>query len=69
MTLLSDTVRNVCAQLYEKIQDIYVHKLVADGFSKESGYSIALTMTASIEEEMMPSLTLKMISRELQRLI
>ena len=75
MALLSDSIRNVCTQLYEKIQGIYVQKLIADGFLKESAHSIALTMTASIEGGMMLCLTpktskpLKMISRELQRLI
>ena len=35
MASLSDPVRNACAQFYEKMQDIYFNKLIADGFSKE----------------------------------
>src|SRR4051812_29920497 len=42
MASLSDPVRNACAQLYEKIEDIYFHKLISDGFSEDSAYSIAL---------------------------
>ena len=75
MASLSDPVRNACAQLYQKIQDIYLHKLVADGFSEDAAYSIALMMTASIEGGMMLCLTrktsepLKVISHVLPKLL
>lgn len=71
MASLSDPVRNACAQLYEKIEDIYFHKLLSDGFSEDSAYSIALMITATIEGGMMLCLTqksakpLKVISRVL----
>ena len=38
---------------------IYFNKLVADGFSNDTAYSIALMMTASIEGGMMLCLTQK----------
>ena len=75
MASLSDPVRNACAQLYQKIQDIYFKKLVADGFSKETANSIALMITASIEGGMMLCLTqkssepLKVISHVLPKLL
>jgi TetR/AcrR family transcriptional regulator, lmrAB and yxaGH operons repressor len=75
MASLSDPVRNACAQLYKKIQDIYLNKLLADGFSKEIAYSIAVMMTASIEGGMLLCLTqktsepLKIISQVLPNLI
>lgn len=59
MASLSDPVRNACAQLYQKMQEIYTNKLIADGFSRESAHSIALTTTASIEGAMMLCLTQK----------
>lgn len=59
MASLSEPIRNACAQLYQKMQDIYFHKLAADGFSKDTAYSIALMMTASIEGGMMLCLTQK----------
>ena len=59
MASLSDPVRNACAQLYHKNSRDLFHKLVADGFSKETAYSIALMMTASIEGGMMLCLTQK----------
>lgn len=71
MASLSDPVRNACAQLYEKIQEIYFHKLISDGFSEDSAYSIALMTTATIEGGMMLCLTqnsakpLKVISQVL----
>ena len=42
-----------------KIQEIYLNKLLEDGFSKDSAHSIALMMTASIEGGMMLCLTQK----------
>ncbi|WP_394232307.1 TetR/AcrR family transcriptional regulator [Niallia oryzisoli] len=59
MALLSDAVRNACAELYQEIENIYVNKLTADGYSKENARSIALLMTASIEGGMMLCLTQK----------
>lgn len=59
MASLSDPVRNASAHLYQKIQDIYFKKLVADGFSSNTAYSIALMMTASIEGGMLLCLTKK----------
>jgi TetR/AcrR family transcriptional regulator, lmrAB and yxaGH operons repressor len=59
MASLSDPVSHACAQLYQKIQDIYFNKLVADGFLNDTAYSIALMMTASIEGGMMLCLTQK----------
>ncbi|WP_245844320.1 TetR/AcrR family transcriptional regulator [Oceanobacillus rekensis] len=44
---LSDPVRNVCAKLYQTIEDIYFHKLVADGYREDTAYSIVLMMTAA----------------------
>ena len=75
MASLSDPVRIACAQLYQKIQEIYLNKLIEDGFSKEAAYSIALMMTASIEGGMMLCLTqkssdpLKAISHALPKLL
>ncbi|ALC87030.1 transcriptional regulator [Bacillus sp. FJAT-22090] len=75
MASLSDPVRNACAQLYQEIQDIYMEKLVADGFSKDKAQSIALMMTASIEGGMMLCLTqkasepLKVISQLLPKML
>ncbi len=75
MASLSDPVRIACAQLYQNMQDIYVEKLVADGFSKDTAYSIALMMTASIEGGMMLCLTqgtsepLKIISHTIPKLL
>ena len=57
MASLSEPVRNACSDLYAKIQGIYLKKLVADGFSKETAASIALMMTASIEGGIMLCLT------------
>ncbi|MBM7599758.1 TetR/AcrR family transcriptional repressor of lmrAB and yxaGH operons [Virgibacillus halotolerans] len=57
MASLSDPVRNACAQLYQKMQDIYSNKLVEDGLSQDTANSIALMMTASIEGGMMLCLT------------
>lgn len=75
MAALSDSVRTACAHLYERMQDIYFNKLVAEGVSKEKAYSIALMMTASIEGGMMLCLTqkasepLKVISQELPKIL
>ena len=75
MASLSDPVRNACAHLYQKIQGIYLNKLLADGFLKETAYSIAVMMTATIEGGMMLCLTqktsepLKIISERLPNLI
>jgi TetR/AcrR family transcriptional regulator, lmrAB and yxaGH operons repressor len=74
MASLSDPVRNACAQLYQKIQEIYLNKLLADGYSKDTAYSIAVMMTASIEGGMLLCLTqktsepLKIISQSLPNL-
>ncbi|TSI08701.1 TetR/AcrR family transcriptional regulator [Lysinibacillus sp. BW-2-10] len=57
MAALSDPVREACAELYKKMQDIYYHKLVADGLSNDKAYAYALMMTASIEGAMMLCLT------------
>ena len=75
MASLSNPVRNACAHLYQKIQGIYLNKLLADGFSKETAYSIAVMMTATIEGGMMLCLMqkssepLKIISERLPNLI
>lgn len=75
MATLSDPVRNACAQLYQEIQDIYMEKLEADGFSKDKAHSLALMMTASIEGGMMLCLTqkasepLKIISQLLPKML
>jgi TetR/AcrR family transcriptional regulator, lmrAB and yxaGH operons repressor len=75
MASLSDPVRNACAHLYQKIQGIYLDKLLADGFSKEKAHSIAVMMTATIEGGMLLCLTqkasepLKIISQALPKLI
>ena len=75
MGSLSEPVRNACDLSFTKIQDIYLNKLVADGFSKETAHSIALMMTASIEGGIMLCLTkktsepLKIISKELPNLL
>ncbi|MFJ7978277.1 TetR/AcrR family transcriptional regulator [Peribacillus sp. NPDC096379] len=72
---LSEPVLNACSDLYTKIQGIYSEKLVADGFSEETAYSIALMMTASIEGGIMLCLTnktsepLKIISHILPNLL
>ncbi|RHW40136.1 TetR/AcrR family transcriptional regulator [Lysinibacillus yapensis] len=67
MASLSEPVRHACAELYEKIQYIYVKKLVDDGFSSDMANSISLLMTASIEGGMMLCLT-KNTSEPLQRI-
>lgn len=59
MASLSDPVRNACAQLYQKMQEIYMNKLIGDEFPRDSAQSIALTITASIEGAMMLCLTQK----------
>ena len=59
MASLSESVRTACGSLYEKIQEIYRNKLVADGFSNESASSVSLLMLASIEGAMMLCLTQK----------
>ena len=75
MASLSDPVRLACAQLYQKMQDVYLNKLVADGISKDEAYSISLMMTASIEGGIMLCLTqktsepLKTISHVLSKLL
>lgn len=75
MGTLSEPVRAVCADLYLKMQNIYLTKLEADGFPKENANSIALMMIASIEGAIMLCLTqkssnpLKVISHELPKLL
>jgi TetR/AcrR family transcriptional regulator, lmrAB and yxaGH operons repressor len=75
MATLSDPVRMACAGLYQRMQDIYLDKLVKDGFSKEMADSIALMMIASIEGAMMLCLTqkssnpLKVISHTLPKIL
>ena len=59
MSSFSDSVKEECAQLYTKIHDIYFNKLLQDGFSKDTAYSVALLMTASIEGGNMLCLTKK----------
>jgi TetR/AcrR family transcriptional regulator, lmrAB and yxaGH operons repressor len=49
MALLSEPVRNACADLYKKMQGIYSNKLMEDGFSQETAGSIAVMISASIE--------------------
>jgi TetR/AcrR family transcriptional repressor of lmrAB and yxaGH operons len=72
---LSEPVRDACADLYLKMQKIYVTKLEADGFSKENANSLALMMIASIEGAITLCLThkssnpLKVISHELPKLL
>lgn len=53
MATLSDPVRKACADLYAKIQGIYLKKLLEDGYPKESASNMALMMTATIEGAMM----------------
>jgi TetR/AcrR family transcriptional regulator, lmrAB and yxaGH operons repressor len=75
MGSLSDPVRDVCSDLYLKMQTIYVSKLEEDGFSKQIANSIAVMMIASIEGAIMLCLTqkssqpLRVISRELQKVL
>ncbi|MFJ5770904.1 TetR/AcrR family transcriptional regulator [Psychrobacillus sp. NPDC093180] len=75
MASLSEPVRNACAQLYQKIQAIYMEKLLADGFPKDKANAIALMMTASIEGAMLLCLTqkeaepLKIISQLLPKML
>lgn len=75
MASLSDPVREACANLYHRIQDIYFNKLLSDGFEKEKANSIALMMTASIEGGMMLCRTekattpLKVISQVIANLL
>jgi len=57
MATLSEPVRSACGALYEKIQDIFRAKLLADGFSMESAASVSLFMNASIEGAMTLCLT------------
>ncbi len=57
MGSLSDPVRNVCLDLYSKMQRIYSDKLVGDGFPQEAANSLALMMTASLEGGIMLCLT------------
>ncbi|WP_066254505.1 TetR/AcrR family transcriptional regulator [Neobacillus drentensis] len=57
MGSLSDPARNVCLDLYSKMQRIYSTKLVAEGFPQETAHSIALMMTASLEGGIMLCLT------------
>jgi len=59
MGSLSDTVRNVCIDIYKKMRVIYSNKLEAEGFSKEDARSIAVTMMATFEGAIMLCLTLK----------
>lgn len=59
MASLSEPVRQACEELYKKIEIIYRNKLVSDGYSKETAYTIALMITASIEGAMMLCLTEK----------
>lgn len=59
MASLSDSVRTACAELYQRIQDIYFKKLVSDGFAENTANSMALMMTASVEGAMMLCLTQK----------
>ena len=75
MGSLSEPVRNACALSFTKIQEIFSHKLVADGFSRETAHSIAVMMTASIEGGIMLCLArktsdpLKTISQVLPKLL
>lgn len=72
---LSEPVRIACALSFTKIEEIFSHKLVADGFSREAANSIALMMTASIEGGIMLCLAqktsdpLKIISQVLPNLL
>ncbi|NYE08289.1 TetR/AcrR family transcriptional repressor of lmrAB and yxaGH operons [Bacillus niacini] len=59
MGSLTDPVRDVCSDLYLKMQTIYVSKLESDGFSKEKANSIAVMMNASIEGAIILCLTQK----------
>lgn len=74
MGALSESVRNACALSFTKIQEIYLNKLVEDGFSEETANSISLMLTALIEGGIMLCLAkktsepLKMISQGLPNL-
>lgn len=59
MAAVNEPVREACNQLYQRIQNIYVHKLAADGFAEPTAKSVALTMTAAIEGGMLFCLTQK----------
>jgi len=59
MALLSDSVRNACSQLYEKMQGIYITKLRSDGYPLERATAVALLLTAMIEGAIMLCLTQK----------
>lgn len=75
MATLSDPVRKACADLYAKIQGIYLKKLLEDGYPKESASNMALMMTATIEGAMMLCLAetsakpLKVISQLLPNIL
>lgn len=75
MATLSDPVRKACANLYAKIQGIYLKKLLEDGYPKESASNMALMMTATIEGAMMLCLAetsakpLKVISKLLPNIL
>ena len=65
----------MCSVCMKKCRGFISNKLVADGFSEDTAYSIALMMTASIEGGMMLCLTqktsepLKVISQVLPKLL
>jgi len=56
---LSDPVQNAYSSLYSKIQEIFVRKLEADGFSADSAESMALLIAAAIEGGIMLCLVKK----------
>lgn len=75
MASLSDPVRNACALLYKKIQDIYFHKLIADGLSADHAHAKAVMMNASIEGGIMLCLAensaepLRIINKQLSKIV
>jgi len=75
MGSLSEPVRIACALTFTKIEEIYSHKIEADGFLKDAADSMALMLTASIEGAIMLCLTkktsdpLKIISQGLPNLL
>ena len=75
MSSFGDSVREACSRLYKGIQNIYLKKLIEDGFSDDMAYSISLIITTSIEGGLMLCQTekssnpLKTISNTLPNLL
>ena len=48
----SDRLRRACAEGYQKLQDVFVAKLIMGGFPSEQAKSLAVTMNAAVEGAM-----------------